>query len=285
METLDEFDNEYPLSMAFCKLISPEAFEVQALAYTEQCLQELYTKMEQSPGICERVMRKRKQMEKEEAGLASFLKAKFFWTLQGEMNYCNYVGIAEMQEKVVQLKRDMQKVNNYARAANAVKVRGPRQVTGKKQALEGGFCPSHARTSGPTVPSKFTMPRVFGPFPELLSKQMDRATASSTDLKHHWAGVWTMNQQSLLDLHPRVLNPGGFPASLQAGNHVNKLRYTGFSRPPGTTPKPSAQKAGPSNMTSTASVFNTPMLSKFQGGSEDDMDNEKPGPSSPPKGA
>lgn len=74
METLDEFDNEYPLNMSFCKLISPEDFEVQSLSYTEQCLQELYTNMEQSPGICERVMRKRKQIEKEEAGLASFLK-------------------------------------------------------------------------------------------------------------------------------------------------------------------------------------------------------------------
>ncbi|XP_067406200.1 uncharacterized protein [Emydura macquarii macquarii] len=285
METLDEFDNEYPLSMSFCKLISPEDFEVQSLSYTEQCLQELYTNMEQSPGICERVMRKRKQIEKEEAGLASFLKAKFFWTLQGEMNDCNYVGIAELQEKVVQLKRDMQKVNNYARAAKAVKVRWPRQVTGKKQALEGGFCPSRARASGPTVPPKFAMPRVFGPFPELMSKQMDRATASNTDLKHHWAGMSTVNQKSMVDLHAIVLNPGGFHASLQAGNHINKLRYTSFSRPPGIIPKPSPQKAGPSDVTSTASVFNTPMLSKFQGGSEDDMDNEKPGPSSPPKGA
>ncbi|XP_034646988.1 uncharacterized protein LOC117888057 [Trachemys scripta elegans] len=285
METLDEFDNEYPLSMSFCKLISPEDFEVQSLSYTEQCLQELYINMERSPGICERVMRKRKQMDKEAAGLASFLKAKFFWTLQGEMNYCNYVGIAEMQEKVVQLKRDMQKVNNYARAAKAVKVRRPRQVTGKKQALEGGFCPSWARTSGSTAPPKFTMPRVFGPFPELMSKQMDRTTASNTDLKHHWAGVSTMNQKSMIDLHPVVLNPGGFQASLQAGNHLNKLRYTSLSRPPGNSPNPSPQKAGPSDMKSTPSVFDTPMLSRFQGGSEDDMDNEKPGPSSPPKGA
>lgn len=57
-------------------------------------------------------------------------------------------------------------------AAKAVKVRCPRQVTGKKQALEGGFCPSRARASGPTVPPKFAMPRVFGPFPELMSKQV-----------------------------------------------------------------------------------------------------------------
>lgn len=74
METLDEFDDEYPLSMSFCKLISLEDFEEQSLSYTEQCLQELVTNMEQSPGICERVMRKRKQVEKEEAGLVSFLK-------------------------------------------------------------------------------------------------------------------------------------------------------------------------------------------------------------------
>uniref|UniRef100_A0A674JAW3 Uncharacterized protein n=1 Tax=Terrapene triunguis TaxID=2587831 RepID=A0A674JAW3_9SAUR len=263
METLDEFDNEYPLSMSFCKLISPEDFEVQSLSYTEQCLQELYINMERSPGICERVMRKRKQMDKEAAGLASFLKAKFFWTLQGEMNYCNYVGIAEMQEKVVQLKRDMQKVNNYARAAKAVKVRRPRQVTGKKQALEGGFCPSWARTSGSTAPPKFTMPRVFGPFPELMSKQVLLALFLNA-----------LSSNSMIDLHPMVLNPGGFHASLQAGNHLNKL-----------SPNPSPQKTGPSDMKSTPSVFDTPMLSRFQSGSEDDMDNEKPGPSSPPKGA
>ncbi|XP_074868435.1 uncharacterized protein LOC142022472 [Carettochelys insculpta] len=285
METLDEFDNEYPLSISFCKLISPEDFEAQSLSYTEQCLQELYTNMEQCPGICERVMRKQKQMEKEAAGLASYLKAKFFWTLQGEMNYCNSMGIAEMQEKVMQLKRDMQKVNNYAQAAKAVKVRCARQVAGKKQALEGGFCPSQARASGSIALPKFSMPRVFGPFPEQMSRQMDRATASNTDLKHLWAGVSTMNQKSMVDLHPIVLNPSGFHASLQAGKHINKLRYTSFSRPPGTCPKPSPQKACPDNMKSTPSVFDTPMLSKFQGGSEDDIDNEKPGPSAPPKGA
>ncbi|XP_075754231.1 uncharacterized protein LOC112546813 isoform X2 [Pelodiscus sinensis] len=211
--------------------------------------------------------------------------AKFFWTLQGEMNYCNNVGIAEMQEKVMQLKRDMQKVNNYARAAKAVKMRCPRQMTGKKQAPEGGFCPSHTRASGSTVPPMFTMPRVFGPFPELMSKQMDRTTVSNTDLKHLWSGVSTMNPKSMVDLHPIVLNPGGFHTSLQAGNHINKLRYTNFSRPLGNNLKPSLQKACPSDMKSTPSVFDTPMLSKFQGSSEDDMDNEKPGPSSSPKGA
>ncbi|XP_059569526.1 uncharacterized protein LOC132243550 [Alligator mississippiensis] len=284
METLDEFDDEYPLSMSFCKLISLEDFEEQSLSYTEQCLQELVTNMEQSPGICERVMRKRKQVEKEEAGLVSFLKAKFFGTLQGEMNCCNYVGIAEMQEKVAQLKRDIQKANSYARAAKSGKVRHPRHIAGKHQALEGGFCRSHTSALQSASAPKVTMPRVFGPFPQLMNKQMDRATASNTDLKYHWAGVSTMNQKSMIDLHPIVLNPAGFYTSLQTGNHINKLRHTSFLRPLGINPTPS-QKPGPSGTKSAASVFNTPMLAKFQVGSEDDMDNEKPGPSSPPKGA
>uniref|UniRef100_A0A8C3STQ0 Uncharacterized protein n=1 Tax=Chelydra serpentina TaxID=8475 RepID=A0A8C3STQ0_CHESE len=251
METLDEFDNEYPLSMSFCKLISPEDFEVQSLSYTEQCLQELYTNMEQSPGICERVMRKRKQMEKEAAGLASFLKAKFFWTLQGEMNYCNYVGIAEMQEKVLQLKRDLQKVNNYARGNPCASV----SIRVTRQDLFPLVCSYRTTTSPPSG----------SPCPQ-------RARVNNRGLR-------------MVDLHPIVLNPGGFQASLQAGNHINKLRYTTTHHITSPCPKPSPQKAGPSDMKSTPSVFDTPMLSKFQGGSEDDMDNEKPGPSSPPKGA
>lgn len=74
MEILDEFDNEYPLSISFCKLISLEEFEEQSLSYTQQCLHELYSNMEQNPRICERALRKQKQMEKEEAGLISYLK-------------------------------------------------------------------------------------------------------------------------------------------------------------------------------------------------------------------
>lgn len=74
MEILDEFDNEHPLSTSFCKLISIEDFEEQALSYTQQCLHELYSAMEQDPRICERILRKQKQKEKEDAGLISYLK-------------------------------------------------------------------------------------------------------------------------------------------------------------------------------------------------------------------
>lgn len=74
MEILDEFDNESPLYVSFCKRISPEAFERQSLTYTQTSLEELYTQMELNPGACERLVRKRKQLENEEGGLASYLK-------------------------------------------------------------------------------------------------------------------------------------------------------------------------------------------------------------------
>ncbi|XP_068766917.1 uncharacterized protein [Struthio camelus] len=282
MESLDEFDNEYPLSVSFCKLISTEDFEEQSLSYTQQCLHELFSAMEQNPGICERAVRKQKQMEKEEAGLMSFLKAKVCWTLQGELNYCNYVGFAEMQEKVSQLRRDMQRASNYARAAKTGKGQRARQLRGKKNPLEGGFSPFHSRI--PETP-KVTLPRVFGPFPDVVKKQVDRAAASSPDLKQKWAGVSMMSQKSMVDLRPIVLNPGGFYNSLQAGNCMNKLKHTNFSRLLGSAPMPSPQNADSTGTKPAASVLNTPMPCEFQGGAEDEMDSEKPGPSSSSKGA
>lgn len=76
MEALDEFDNEYPLIITFCERISPQDFEKQSLSYTQKSLQDLYTQMEQNPRICERILRKRKQMENEGAGLVQYLKVR-----------------------------------------------------------------------------------------------------------------------------------------------------------------------------------------------------------------
>lgn len=71
---MDGFENEYPLSVSFCKLISLEDFKEQSLSCTQQYLHELYSNTEQNPRICKRALRKQKQMEKEEAGLISYLK-------------------------------------------------------------------------------------------------------------------------------------------------------------------------------------------------------------------
>ncbi|XP_075625822.1 uncharacterized protein LOC142604278 [Balearica regulorum gibbericeps] len=244
MEILDEFDNEYPLRISFCKLISLEDFEEQSLSYTRQCLHELYLNMEQNPRICERALRKQKQMEKEEAGLISYLKAKIFQALQGELNYSNYMGIAEMKEKVLQLRQDMQRANNYAYAAKTGKGQHPR---GKKHTLEGRLSCLHSKVP---EPPKFTMPRVFGPFPEVVNKQVGRATTSSPGLKYWWTGLTTASQKRLL----------------------------------GNAPTPS-QNAGSTGSKPAASVFNTPMSCKFQGDAEDDTDSEKPSPSSSSKEA
>ncbi|XP_068510171.1 uncharacterized protein [Anas acuta] len=246
METLDEFDNEYPLSITFCRQISPEDFEEQSVSYTRQCLQELYAAMEQNPWVCERALRKQKQVEKEEAGLFSYIKAKIFWTLQGELNYSNYMDIAEMREKVCQLRRDMKRVNNYAQGAKTRKGRHTRHSWGKMHTLGGGFSP--LRSKAPEPP-KITMPRVFGPFPKLTNQQVDRTTVSSPDLKFWWNGTATLNQKRL----------------------------------PGSDPTPPPQNAGSNSTKPAASVFNTTMTSTFQGGAEDDMDDEKPGPSSSAK--
>jgi len=41
--------------------------------------------------------------------------AKIFQALQAELNYSNCMVIAEMKEKVLQLRQDTQRANNYAR--------------------------------------------------------------------------------------------------------------------------------------------------------------------------
>ncbi|KAM9526972.1 uncharacterized protein ACIB01_015145 isoform 2-T2 [Guaruba guarouba] len=218
-ETLAEFD-EYPLSVSFCELISLEEFEEQSLSYTQQCLRELYSDMEQNPSICKRALRNQKQMEKEAAGLISYLKAKIFWALQGDLNYSNSVGDAEMKEKALQLRRDMQIANNYAHAAKTGKGKHRKQHT-----LQGRFNQLHSKVP---EPPKFTMPRVFGPFPEVMNKQVERATTSSPDLKYWWTDLKTVSQKSMANSHPIVLSLGGTYSSLQADKYIIKPQNTNF---------------------------------------------------------
>lgn len=54
--------------------------------------------------------------------LFSIVQAKIFQALQGELNYSNYMGIAEMKEKVLQLRQGMQRANNYAYGNDHVSV-------------------------------------------------------------------------------------------------------------------------------------------------------------------
>ncbi|XP_028566492.2 uncharacterized protein LOC114586834 isoform X1 [Podarcis muralis] len=176
METLGEFDNESPLYVSFCKRISPEDFEKQSLTYTQKSLQDLYAKMEQNPGICESIVRKRKQLESEEAGMASYLKAK----ISSLFKHSNSMEMEEIQEEVEQLKREMQKASNYAFAAK-------RASQLERRARK--TMPGQARLPEQVVAA---MPKVFGPYP----KQAERSTGSlNTDLKQPQVGISPVNQK------------------------------------------------------------------------------------------
>ncbi|KAL7983151.1 hypothetical protein Chor_000013 [Crotalus horridus] len=183
METLEEFDSEYPLVLSFCERIAPQDYEGQALSYTQRSLQELFGQMERNPSICERAVRKRKQAENERGSLGQYLK--------GDVNYDNSLGEIEMEEKVEQLKREMEKANDYARGdacslAGATGQRGsnmaqpcsaqlcsisaaktsscrPAERRVRRPILMGGFSPTEAKPWDPGLPA---MPKIFGSFPK-----------------------------------------------------------------------------------------------------------------------
>ncbi|XP_061458804.1 uncharacterized protein LOC133373287 [Rhineura floridana] len=272
METLDEFDSEYPLIITFCERISPQDFEGQSSSYTQKALQDLFVQMEQNPRICERVVRKRKQTENETASLAQYLKAKFFSVLQGDVNYDNSLEEMEMEEQVEQLKREMEKAHDYAHAAKSASWRALEMQT-KKAVPSGEFSPSQTKLLDSSAP---VMPKIFGSFP----KQMEICMGSNVDLKQLWAGMSSVNQKSMVDLRPFMLNPGGFRPSFLASNSVSWLKYSSFPRTPASNPASSSQSCS-----STTSVFSTPMLAKFRGSKDNEKDSENSGPDSQPTGA
>ncbi|XP_016852077.1 uncharacterized protein LOC103280269 [Anolis carolinensis] len=274
MEILDEFDNEYPLIISFCERITPQDFEGQALNYTQKALQDLYAQMEQNPGICERVVRKRKQEEAENASLLDYLKAKFFALLQGDSNYVNALEEMEMEERVEQLKREMKKANSYARAAKRTTWRPPERRT-RRAFMLGGFSPRQNRLRA--LPPMPDVAQALAAFP----KQTERSGTSNIDLKQLWAGMSSVNQKSMVDLRPFILNPSGFrPSTLGGGSVVGRMRCANPPRfPPGGLSSP------PASSSSSTGAFNTPMRARFKGNKEDENDNDGKGPDKNPPGA
>ncbi|XP_042297397.1 uncharacterized protein LOC121916429 [Sceloporus undulatus] len=269
MEILDEYDNEYPLIISFCERISPQDFEGQSMYYTQKALQDLYAQMEQNPSICERVVRKKKQEEKENAGLGEYLKAKFFAMLQGDVNYANALGEIEMQERVEQLKRDMKKAHKYARSAWRASWRPPERRT-RRAFMLGGFRPRQNRHMVPR--SNPDMPKIFGTFP----KQMERRLNPNMDLRQLWAGMSSVNQKSMVDLRPLMLNPEGFRPTLLGNSSLGRMRYSNPRRFPSHSPASSSQPPSSSSSSST-SIFNTPVMARHKGNKEDDKDHDAPG--------
>ncbi|XP_028904903.1 uncharacterized protein LOC114806078 isoform X7 [Ornithorhynchus anatinus] len=144
MEVLDEYDAPVPLRATFCQLISAETFERQATTHTERSLRRLFRSLDRDPALAERVVRWRKQREREGHGWASFVKARLCLALQGDLNYSNSMDEAEERWRLDQLKREMQRVYVYTRGSQSSngkdRSRGreglrPRAETGRHQLL------------------------------------------------------------------------------------------------------------------------------------------------------
>ncbi|XP_074177527.1 uncharacterized protein LOC141569184 isoform X3 [Rhinolophus sinicus] len=242
MEVLDEFDPEFPQSVTFCQLISKEDFERQAATYTERSLRRLFRSLDRNPALAERV-------------------AKFFCAIQGELNCCNSMGALEMHQRLEQLKRRIHRVHVYsqeeeaeaqggwptcAKSHNAKKKR--RKLKRKKPEpillqdrstspclptlLPSPPLPPPATTMASVVPLPsppvYTMPRVFGPFPPLPSKSVEKLEISSTEVKLNWTGQSLNPKSRMVDVTPLVLNPGGFHFSYLPGNSAHTLHCPGF---------------------------------------------------------
>ncbi|XP_036133063.1 uncharacterized protein LOC118640252 [Molossus molossus] len=278
MEVLDEFDSEFPQSVTFCQLISVEDFERQAATYTERALRRLFRSLDRNPALAERVVRKGKQAECERRGLLSFLWAKFFCAVQGELNFCNSVGALEMHQRLEHLKRSIHRVHLYSQEAKKKrkkpKVKKPEPILLRNRStspclpptlLPPPPLPPPATTMSSVVapsPSVYTMPRVFGPFPPLPSKSVEKLELSSSEVKLNRTGLSSNPKSRMVDLTPLVLNPGGFHFSYLPGNSAHKPHCPGFPWTSACSDSPNTEET-PSPAVKT-SIFTPPVLLKFQ---------------------
>ncbi|XP_037679395.1 uncharacterized protein LOC119524835 [Choloepus didactylus] len=278
MEVLDEFDHEFPQSVTFCEPISAEAFERQAATYTERALRRLFRSVDRNPALAERVVRRGKQAECEQRGLLSFLRAKFFHAVQGELNCCNRVGALELRQRLERLKRRIHRVHLYSQDARKKrrkpKPKKPEPILRRERATSPCLPPTPlpplplpppATTMVSVVassPPVYTMPRVFGPFPSLPNKSMEKLGVSSSEVKLKWTGLSSNPKRHMVDLTPLVLNPRGFHFSYLSGNGTCKLQCPRFPWNPHCGGSPNTKEA-PSPPLKT-SIFTPPVLLKFQ---------------------
>ncbi|XP_015975664.2 uncharacterized protein LOC107497852 isoform X2 [Rousettus aegyptiacus] len=278
MEVLDEFDSEFPQSVTFCQLISEEDFERQAASCTERALRRLFRSLDRNPALAERVVRKGKQAECEQRGLLSFLWAKFFTAVQGELNFCNSMGALEMHQRLEQLKRSIYRVHQYSQDAKKRrrKPKSKKQESNLLQSRLSSLClpptllpppplPPPATTMASVVaPSSpvYTMPRVFGPFPALPRKSAEKLEVSSSEVKLNRTGLSQNPKRHMVDLNPLVLSPGDFHFSYLPGNGAQKLHGPGFPWTSACSDSPNTEETP--SLPVKASTFTPSVLLKFQ---------------------
>ncbi|GCB62418.1 hypothetical protein scyTo_0011462 [Scyliorhinus torazame] len=287
METLEEFDQEYPLSKMFCKRLTKEEFDCEALTFTEKALQDLFHAMDQNPLLCEKVVRKRKQAELEKAGLKSFIKAKFFSAVDGQMNRCNAVEMEELHERLQHLKEEMRKVQTYACESKSNAQRTSKRLAEKRQKEQGKASTSASSSLSSAAAIPPPPPPPPPPLPPPLPSSSNlvlktplkdksnlhaREAVATPDLLESY-GLARLNRRckSIGDLRVPERDHNIQPvqsihSELLAANHFKRLRSTGIHRSPGGTPSkiPKSHRAKEGEMSSPASTFNTTLLNKFR---------------------
>ncbi|XP_048835975.1 mitochondrial fission regulator 2-like [Brienomyrus brachyistius] len=281
MESMGEFDSECPMVKRFCQQMSEDDFEREGLTYTQQALQDLFAAMEQRPELCERVVRRRKQKELERGAVGTSMKAKFFCAVEGQMNRCNTVGAEELQDRVGQLRAEMERVQAYAQEAKCATKRSSQRLADKRRlpldraAGQGTPTPSLCPGVPPVPPPLPPPPPPATPLRENAKIQQVAATPdllTSYGLSRLNRPISTVELCSPLpgDSKPRL----DIQTELLAYNPAQRLKATGIARSPGGTPTLRApirdQRRSP------MSAFNTALLSKFQNAQSPPQDASVP---------
>nr|XP_032823468.1 shootin-1-like isoform X2 [Petromyzon marinus] len=280
MECMDEFDPEVPLRVTYCHTLSQEEFEEQGSAHTSAALAELIRTLAQHPQLHARTLRRRRQEQAEEAGVFSFIKAKFCLLVQGENNECSTVGDEELQREIEALREQMNQAFQYAQEAKDGRRRFSKRLAEKQR----NCMPPPPTTPPPTAlpplaPPPTAPPPPAPPLPKAQvplkerTNPMANAVAQTPELLKSY-GLTSLNKKRVGDAKTSR-NAGESLAVCAASNwqdelvsslRSKRLKTTGAVRSPGGTPVNAAVKGRDSinNHMSPASTIKAALITKFQ---------------------
>ncbi|CAH1800991.1 unnamed protein product, partial [Owenia fusiformis] len=121
IENMDEFDAPTMMGSAYCSQLTEEQFNQQGASETEKALMQLMSHLDKNPSVYKKLLEKKKQEDIENAGVMSFIKAKFLSSVQGESYEGNKVTEQETIEKLDDLKENMVKAFNYAQESKGTR--------------------------------------------------------------------------------------------------------------------------------------------------------------------
>ncbi|CAM9963605.1 unnamed protein product [Lampetra fluviatilis] len=283
MECMDEFDPEVPLRVTYCHTLSQEEFEEQASVHTSAALAELSRTLAQQPQLHARTLRRRRQEQAEEAGVFSFIKAKFYLLVQGENNECSTVGDEELQREIEALREKMNRAFEHAQEAKDGRRRFSKRLAEKQTNCMPPPTTAPPPTALPPLAPPPTAPPPPPPAPPLPKAQvplrertnpMANAVAQTPELLKSY-GLTSLNKKRSVGDTKTLRNAGESLAVCAAANWQDelvsslkskRLKTTGAVRSPGGTPADAAVKGRDSihNNMSPASTIKAALITKFQ---------------------